>query len=493
MTVRYGQYHQGSFQMANSKRFMRWPPLAATLAIALVACAGVPKLNVGADPKSTAHYAADDSLAAPLADWPADGWWRAYGDSQLDLLIEGALAGTPSLAQAQARFRKAQASAGESKSTLWPSLELDGNAGEVKESLNQGFPPQFAQYLPRGYNSDGYVALKFGYEFDFWGKNRSAVAASASELRAAQAEDAEARLALSTGIAMAYADLARLYAEYDVAQRSVQVKEETRGLVSRRVDNGLDTRAELKQAEAGAPAARAQVAALDEQIAQTRNRLAALLGGGPDRGSSIARPASDQLKAFGLPAHLAADLIGRRPDLVAARWRAEAAAKRIGVARAQFYPNINLAAYIGQQALFANLLWRSSSQIGGVSPAVTLPIFEGGRLRSQYRGAEADYDDAVATYDATLVQALQQIADVSASERALSSRLAESRSALEAYEEAYRLTRMRYEGGLTNYQAVLLAEDAVLQSRLIVADLDARAFTLDVELVQALGGGYRQT
>jgi len=113
-------------------------------------------------------------------------------------------------------------------------------------------------------------------------------------------------------------------------------------------------------------------------------------------------------------------------------------------------------------------------------------------LRAQYRGAEADYDEAVAAYDETLIEALQRVADVSASERALDTRLAESRAAIAANEEAYRLTRMRYEGGLSNYQAVLLAEDAVLQSRLVVADLDARAFTLDVELVQALGGGYQQ-
>lgn len=480
--------------MANYPSYRRTPAASIGIAMALTAaCASVPKLTVGEGPGTAAHYAAADTLAAPPAAWPADGWWHAYGDAQLDALIDTALRGTPSLAQAQARYRRAEASAGETKSANWPSLELDANVGEVKESRNQGFPPQFAQYLPRGYNSDGYLALKFGYEFDFWGKNRSAIAASVSEARASQAENAEARLALSTGIALAYADLARLYAEYDVAQRSVQVKEETRSLVSRRVDNGIDTRAELKQAEAGAPAARAQVAALDEQIAQTRNRIAALLGEGPDRGLAITRPASDQLKAFGLPPQVAAELIGRRPDLIAARWRAEAAAKRIGAARAQFYPNINLAAYIGQQALFANLLWRGSSQIGGIGPAVTLPMFEGGRLRAQYRGAEADYDEAVATYDATLVQALQQIADVAAAERALGTRLAESRTALEAYEEAYRLTRMRYEGGLSNYQAVLLAEDAVLQSRLLLADLDARAFTLDIQLVQALGGGYKDS
>jgi NodT family efflux transporter outer membrane factor (OMF) lipoprotein len=456
----------------------------------LASCATIPDLGSAPKPKPATDYAAKQSFTAQAREWPSDGWWNAYGDPQLTSLIDAALQGSPTMAQAQARVMKAAAAAGEAQAARLPTLEGDGSYAEVKQSLNQGFPPQFAQYLPRGYNSSGYLALKFGYEFDFWGKNRAAIAAAASELRAAQADAAEARLALSTGIALAYADLGRLFAERDVAERSVQNKEETAVLVLRRVENGVDTRAELKEAEAGAPAARAQMAAVDEEIAQTRNRIAALMGAGPDRGIDIERPETLHLNAFGLPAELQAQLLGRRPDLVAARWRAEAAAKRIHVAQAQFYPNINLAAYIGQQALFANLLFKPSSQIGSVGPAVTLPIFEGGRLREQYRGARSDYDDAVTSYDATLVQALQELADAAASERALGVRLQESKTALAADEEAYKLTRLRYEGGLANYQSVLLAEDAVLQARIIVADLDARAFTLDVELVQALGGGY---
>jgi NodT family efflux transporter outer membrane factor (OMF) lipoprotein len=458
----------------------------------LAACAAIPKGGASPDPKAAASYASTQTFAAPQTDWPADGWWRAYGDSQLNDLIDTALLGTPTLVQAKARVMKAQAQVGESRASELPTLEADGKVSKLKQSLNQGFPPEFANFLPKGYNSFGYAALKFDYEFDFWGKNRSAVAAAVSDAQAAQAENAEARLALSTDIALAYADLGRLYAEYDVDQLALKNREETARLVSQRVANGLDTRAELKQAEAGVPAARAQLAAIEELIAQTRNRLAALLGAGPDRGLTIQRPAVTQLKAFGLPPQLAADLLGRRPDLAAARWRAEAAARRIGVARAQFYPNINLAAYIGQQALYTHLFWNGTSNIGEVGPAVTLPIFEGGRLRAQYRGAQADYDDAVATYDATLVQALQQVADTAAGARALQTRLTESRAALAADEEAYKIIRMRYEGGLSNYQAVLIAEDAVLQARLIVADLEARGFTLDVQLVQALGGGYTQ-
>jgi outer membrane protein TolC len=255
----------------------------ATLGVTLglASCATIPDLGSAPKPKAATDYAATQSFAAPGGDWPADGWWNAYGDPQLSSIDRRRLAGSPTMAQAQARVTKARPRRRGASGRL-PTLEGDGSYAEVKESLNQGFPPQFAQYLPRGYNSSGYLALKFGYEFDFWGKNRAAIAAAIFRAtRAAQADAAEARLALSTGWRLAYADLGRLFAERDVAERSVQNKEETAGLVLRRVENGVDTRAELKEAEAGAPAARAQLAAVDEEIAQTRNRIAALMGAGP--------------------------------------------------------------------------------------------------------------------------------------------------------------------------------------------------------------------
>src|SRR5580700_10884755 len=210
MTVPYGQHPIRGIPMGAIRRRAAWLSISLIIAAGLYACAAVPNVGATLSPKAAASYPSRQSFAAPAAPWPAEGWWRAYGDAQLSSLIETALQGTPSLAQAEARMREAQATAGQTRSSYWPSLEVDANGGEVKESLNQGFPSQLAQYLPRGYNSDGYVALKFDYEFDFWGKNRSAVAAAVSDLRATQAEAAEARLALSTGIALAYADLARL-------------------------------------------------------------------------------------------------------------------------------------------------------------------------------------------------------------------------------------------------------------------------------------------
>jgi len=196
------------------------------------------------------------------------------------------------------------------------------------------------------------------------------------------------------------------------------------------------------------------------------------------------------LKPAGLPANLAADLVGRRPDVTAARWRAEAADRRVAQSKAAFYPNINLIAFIGGQSLHLDQLTRSGSDIGSVGPALSLPIFQGGRLRAGLRGAWADRDAAVAAYDATLTEALHSVADVVASQRALNVRLTESRQALAADEDAFRIARLRYDGALSDYQSVLLAEQAVLAQRRIVADLESRAFTLDVALVRALGGGF---
>jgi NodT family efflux transporter outer membrane factor (OMF) lipoprotein len=465
--------------------------LALAASSALAGCASQPDLGSAPKLAQPASLASSQSFSATPTAWPSDDWWRAYGDPQLDRLIDAALAGAPDMAAAKARLAKAAAQADVARADLMPQLSANAFAGASELSLNSlGFPPQFQQYLPQGYKSFGQGTLNFNYEIDFWGKNRSAVAAATSDAKAAAADLAEARLTLSTAIAASYADLARLYAERDVAERSVASRQETLDLTAGRVANGLDTQAELKQAAAGVPAARADLDAIDEEIALTRDQLAALMGQGPDAGLAIARPLGAALKPFGLPERLAADLIGRRPDIVAARWRAEAAAKRIGVAKAAFYPNVNLTALVGYESLGITKLFATASQYGQDGAAVSLPIFEGGRLTATLRGARADYDEAVASYDATLTQALREVADAAASQKALIDRLAQSREALADDEAAYKVARLRYEGGLANYQTVLLAEDAVLAARREVVDLEARAFTLDIQLVKALGGGF---
>ena len=161
------------------------------------------------------------------------------------------------------------------------------------------------------------------------------------------------------------------------------------------------------------------------------------------------------------------------------------------MARAQFYPNVNLKAYIGFESLGTTMLKAAGSDIGGIGPAISLPIFEGGRLQGQFRSASANYDEAVANYNSAVTQALQDVADVAVSENALSGRLARVQAAADAAQEAYRIINDRYQGGLTNYLDVLNAQDALLTNLRELSNLQSRMFSLDVALVRALGGGYQ--
>ncbi|PTQ11453.1 multidrug transporter [Sphingomonas oleivorans] len=457
------------------------------VALTLSACASVPDLGRAPAPRGPEALASAASLPAGMAAWPGDGWWRGYGDPQLTALIEEGLKGAPDIAIAEARLRQAEGLAQQAGAALGPQVEARGSAAMAKQSYNNGIP---AEFVPKGWKSTGNAALSFGLDLDFWGRNRAALRAATSERDAARIETAAARLALATGIASAYADLAQLHADRDVAELALRVRSDSLRLVTNRVEIGLDTQGQLKQAAAAVPAARADLAAIDESIALTRNRIAALTGAGPDRGLVIGRPAIATLHAAGLPASIGLDLVGRRPDIAAARTRATAAAERIKVARADFYPNINLTGLIGLQSLGLSNLTDSGSTYGNVGPAISLPIFQSGRLSGSYRAARGEYDEAVATYDRTLIQAVRDVADVTTSQRALDARLREASQSLADSEAAYSIAKLRYEGGLSTYLDVLSAEQALIGARRTVADLRARAFTLDVALIRALGGGF---
>jgi len=470
------------------------PALKAGLAVTasaltLAACADVPKLGPKAVEAPASSYATAQSFAAPAGDWVSERWWDAYGDAQLSKLIDEAIANSPTLAQARARLESADAQVMQSNSALLPTLTANAQFDETRLSHAQGFPPQFSAFFPEGYNPNARATLDGSYDLDLFGKNRAALASSVSERAAARADVAQARLTLATAVAQAYGDLARLAAERGAAAESVKTRQESGQLVAQRVKNGLDTRGELNQALAATPSSQADVEALDEQIVITRHRIAALLGEGPDRGLEIALPGPEQIKAFGLPADLTVNLIGRRPDIVAAKLRAQAAAKRIDVARAAFMPDINLAGFIGLQAFPIGQLF-SNGNVGQIGPAISLPLFEGGRLKAGYRNARGDYDAAVDAYNQTVVAALQDVADAAASVQSAQRQLAERREALKAGEAAYSIAELRYKGGLSSYVAVLSAEDAVITQRRAFADAQARAFTLDIALTRALGGGF---
>jgi len=462
-------------------------PFALMIVLSATACAPVPRLGPAPALRPVSSLASQESLAGQVADWPADRWWSALGDPALDALIAEGLAGSPDVAVAAARVRAAEAIAQQAGAALGPSLAVDGSVGGTQQSQNLGIPPTF---VPDGIQDTGRLTAALSFNLDLWGNNRAALRAARGDAVAAEVDAAQARLLLTTNIAAAYADLAQYYAQRDVARDAVTAREAVAKLTAQRVAVGVDTRGSQSAADTRVPQARADVLALDEAIALTQNRLAALVGAGPDRGRSVTRPTIREVPV-GLPVNVGIDLIGRRPDLVAARLRAEAADQRIKVAKADFYPNLNLTALVGLQSLGLGTLLDSGSTYGNGGLAVSLPVLDAGRIQGRYRGARASYDEAVARYDATLVTALREVADAVASRNAADTRLAEARRALSFAEDASRIAQLRYRAGLSNQLNVLATADTLLAARRAVADLEARRTTLDVTLIRALGGGYR--
>ncbi len=469
----------------STARSVRAAMLSATLLTG--ACASVPELGAKPEISAPTTFASSASLGGSQAAWPADGWWLRYRDPQLARLIDEALISSPDLEAAAARMRAAEGFAQRAGAALKPSIDAFSQPELAKQSQNQAMP---ASAIPNGWNDSGSMGLSLSLDLDLWGKNRAALRAANADADAARYEMEATKLALTTGIASTYAELASLYAQRDTLESALAIRTETAKLVAQRTAIGLDTRAELKQAEARIPQTQADLESTDEAIALTRNALAALVGNGPDRALTIKRPAVAALQAQGVPADASIELIARRPDVAAARARVEGANDRIKEAKAAFYPNVNLSALIGLSSFGLGNLFNSGSGVGSVSPAVSLPLFHGGALQGQYRGRRGQYDEAVALYDRQVIEALHETADAVTSQKMLVSRLANSRRALADFEEANRLARQRYEHGLSTYLDVLTAEEGVLEARLNVAQLETRAFSLDVQLIRALGDGF---
>jgi len=457
----------------------------------LCACAQVPDLGTTAQPRAVESFASTRSLAAGSGaangEWPTEHWWLAYGDPQLDRLIDEALANAPSMAQAGARLREAAARSALAGAARLPVLGLNAAAEEKKLTYKGIIPPNV---VPHGWNDYGRVTVDFSWELDFWGRNRMAFEAAVSDVRVAQAEAAGVRVLLTTSVAQAYVQLQDLFVQVDLARDAQRTVESSEQLVRRRWTEGLESQAALEQASARSDQAAADVAEVAERLSLARDALAALVGQGPDRGLQFERTDLAARRPVGLPPALGADLLGRKPEVVAARWRVEAAAQRVGVARTAFYPNVNLVAFIGFESLGLRNLGSSGSDTGSVGAAIHLPIFEGGRLDANYRAAGAQYQAAVAVYDAALTQALRETADAARSLQALDGRLRPTQAALASAEKAYRLARRRYDEGVADFQSVLTTEDAVLQIRRAEASLRARGALLDIALIKALGGGF---
>lgn len=426
------------------------------------------------------------------ANWPQAQWWRAYGDAQLDQWIATALADSPTLAEAQARVRLALSMAGAAEAVEQPQVDATASLARHRWPDDYFYGPGD---LARTTTWNNTTSIGLTYALDFWGRERSNSERYRNIAYMTAAQARAAQLELESNIVRAYIQLSLQYAELDVRQAVLKQQREILELARRRLRGGIGTHFEVSQAEVPLPETERRIEALDEAIALGRNQIAALAGKGPGAGALIQRPRLLLAAQPGLPSALPLELVGHRPDVVASRWKIAAEAKGVDVARAEFYPNVNLAADIGYNAVGGGLLeyLRGSKFNYSIGPALSLPLFDGGARRSQLGQASAAFDAAVAQYNRTLIDALKGISDQLVRMRSAARQQDLAGQSVAAARKTYDIALRAYSGGLTDYLNVLNAQTRLFEQQLVEQQVRAAALATHAALVVELGGGVLET
>jgi NodT family efflux transporter outer membrane factor (OMF) lipoprotein len=455
---------------------------AALVALLALMSACVPNIK----PQVTFQTGQALGLTGSELSAPAEAWWRAFGDPQLDRIMADTLAGNPSLEAASARLRAAQAAIGVERAGLWP--QVDATAQETYGRLpeHQLVPPPLAgteQWI-------GAVQANLTWTLDFAGRQRALVSQARHGADAAAMDVAAARLALTSAVAQTYVGLTRAERQVEIARDYVTDRRRSLVLAKDRDDSGLASKFDLRVAETlVAEAEQAQTSAEGDRALMV-HALAALAGRGADYYDGIGPSRVDLTAALPIPAALPANLLTRRPDLMAAAARIDAASASRRVARADFFPTVDLRAFVGVSALGLSSLFTSGALASGVGPAVSVPIFQGGRLRSKYKQATADLDTATAQYDAQAVTAIQEAADALSNVDTSAAEAAQQQRILTGYAETARLEQVRRRSGLGAETDVLASNERLLQSKLTQAQLDAEAAARRIQLLVAVGGDF---
>lgn len=458
----------------------RFIGLSTCLSILLAGCA--PHI----EPQVKAISDSALGLAGPAAPQAPSQWWTAFGDPQLDRIMTDALAGSPTLDAAMARVRRADAIVSSSEGERQPQFTLKGEEQYTRLPENYIIPPPYGgsrQWV-------GNVSGNFSWTLDFWGRQASAIRQARASRDAAALDAAAARLALTGTVVQTYVELYRVERRIEIARASLRDRTESLKLTQVRVRTQLASRLDERSVDTLVAQANQALVRAEGQRDLTVHALAALAGRGADYHATIGATKLALAGALPLPDVLPADLLARRPDILAAKARIEAAAQGREVARKAFYPNINLLGLVGFQALgLGNMVdWGSRTASGGA--AFDLPILDGGKRKADYRGATADLDVAVADYNDDVLGAVRDAADAITRVDSARKDLAQQRAVLGGLSETDRLNQVRVRSGLDSRLDTIESGIRLLEAQLGVADLEADNAIRRVQLLVAVGGDF---
>ncbi|OIM97210.1 hypothetical protein A9236_10010 [Polynucleobacter sp. QLW-P1DATA-2] len=416
-----------------------------------------------------------------------DQWWTAFGDQQLNQLVDLGLRQSPSLDIAGARIVAAQAMLETEKAAFLPQVGVGGQVDRQQISQNYIFVPGMPIYT--GY---GLVNASLNWSLDIWGKQKKYYDAAKNQAKAAQASYKASELLLSTAIVRVYFDYDRVTQAQVLYTRDAEVKKSLYQIAQEKQKAGLADAFMINQRKVDYESVQVNLsqAILSKQMIQ--HQLAALVQEGPSWGERLQSPAI-KLAGLNLPEVIPANLLERRPDLQALLSQIDVAKLQLEGAKLEYLPDINLAGFVGVQSFGLSQLFASRSQQFSIGPAISLPIFDGGLINANITGKEANRNQAIANYQEQLVQALREVADGIGTMQSSQANYASYSNAYQSAKTNYEITQSRSDAGVSSKESLLTIEQAYIAQGQNIAEAKAKMLTANVILVQALGGSYLQT
>ena len=463
------------------------------LLIALAGCA--PSHDIGA-PAKQQFPASNVSMELPAAvqhGWPQSNWWQDCHDAQLNSLMSRALANAPDMQIADQRIKLAEAQARMSQADLGPELDFGADVERQKMSA-EGLMGPFATDSDGNtgpWYTNGTFGLTAGWDLDLWGKNRALVQARIGEVKAQLAERAQTRELLSSSVARLYWQWQTEAAIQDVLQ---QIKSEQNNIVTvdtALLEHGITNSAEGAENDINVSKTDEQLADVAGNMKEIEARLMALTNS-QSRSLNLRKVALPAV-ASKMPTTLGYELLARRPDLQEAHWYIEASLSEVDAAKAAFYPDINLMAFLQQDALHLSDLFRHSAQQMGVTAGLTLPIFDSGRLNANLDIASAQNNLSVAKYNKAVVDAVNQVAKTASQVETLMAKNQQQAQVEKDVQRVVNLAQQRKNAGIISGAKVSVAKLPALQERMSAIRLHGQWIDASIQLTSALGGGYHIT
>lgn len=432
-------------------------------------------------------------IAAPSANLPRDEWWQIFSDDELNHLETLALTNNQNLVAAAARFEQARAMVSAARSEFFPQLNLGGTpGGDINRQRTSVNEPQSGAAAGVAHTYDTFTApIYFGWELDLWGRVRREAQAARARFSASADDLQSAKLDVAAEVADDYFALRTLDDEYNLVANTIEDYRRSLELTQNRRRGGIASDLDVSQAETQLNSAEAQLPDLQLRRAQMLHALAIICGQSPVD-FFVKNNSTVRIMIPNVPANLPSELLERRPDVAAAERRMAAANANVGVAKAAFFPTIRLNGLAGFQSIDASSWFNWSSRLWSIGPSVELPIFTGGLNRANLAAARAAYDETVADYRQTVLNAFGEVEDELAAQRLLADEWDSENDAATSANHTLEIANNRYKAGLVTYLDVATAQTAALTQEQNAVQLQGERLTATVNLIKALGCDWKK-